>query len=260
MGHPRRATPSLRQTATSFRTFLKSKASLSQERERRHGRDAAACPPRTRRSAYLQLSRRPLHSPRGVAPTLCRRGRRRDGAPSPRDPLTRDKLPNTLGLFQEKRAVCPERKRRHGRNAAACLPRTLCLPAAQPTPLTAGSAPSPARTLSETNCPMFQGSPKKRGQFVQSARRGRGRGQRRAPPQPRRSAYLQLCRRPLHSTRGARSAARVKRRSPNGKRAAHNGARAASTRPCRQSAVQSRCIPRFGPRRSLSKGPLVARP
>ena len=98
---------------------------------------------------------------------------------------------------------------------------------------------APSRPLTETNCQMFQGSPKKRGQFVQSTRRRPGARRSGVPPQPRRSAYLQLCRRPLNSTRGA--AQRGSRR-PNHKRAAHNGTRAATTRPA-HAERWSRCIP-----------------
>ena len=72
----------------------------------------------------------------------------------------------------------------------SCVPpptTTLCLPAALPTPLTAVGHPRRRASLTETNCQIFQDSPKQRGQFVQNASGGTGATQRR----------------PLHSTRGA---------------------------------------------------------
>ena len=69
-------------------------------------------------------------------------------------PLTKTNCRNLSGVSQEKRAVCLERKRRPGSDAAACPPTaTLCLPAALPPPVTLATPRRAARHASGTRDP-----------------------------------------------------------------------------------------------------------
>ena len=151
-------------------------------------RKRAVCPGRMRPRRRRSVMPRP--PPDAPPAKLSRRGRPlRWGTLAARLPH-RDKLPNISGLFQEKRAVCPRRERRHGRDAAACPPDRDALPTCSSVDaLNRGGARPPDRDKLSNISGLFQ---EKRAVCP----RRHGRDAAACLPRPQRSAYLQLCQRP----------------------------------------------------------------